>query len=163
MRPRLATTRLQSQGFDLLRLGMLNVLSKQFASALAAALIFSANAAEPPDIRRDATVIAVEATMPSVVNISAKTVVQRRGYFFDWWRDNWAPFYQELPPQLSAGSGVIIDEEGYVLTNVHVVEDASEITVKLSYGRVVPAEVLAGTRRSDVALLKIQGKPGEKF
>jgi len=39
-----------------------------------------------------------------VVNISAKTVVQRRGYFFDWWRDNWAPFYQELPPQMSAGS-----------------------------------------------------------
>lgn len=142
---------------------MLNVLSKEFASLIAAALVFSASAAEQPDIRRDATVIAVEATMPSVVNISAKTVVQRRGYFFDWWRDNWAPFYQELPPQLSAGSGVIIDEEGYVLTNVHVVEDANEITVKLSDGRVLPAEVLAGTRRSDVALLKIQGKPGEKF
>jgi serine protease Do len=142
---------------------MLNVLSKEFATVVAAALIFSVNAAEQPDIRRDATVIAVEATMPSVVNISAKTVVQRRGYFFDWWRDNWAPFYQELPPQLSAGSGVIIDEEGYVLTNVHVVEDANEITVKLSDERVLPAEVLAGTRRSDVALLKIQGKPGEKF
>lgn len=142
---------------------MPNVLSKEFASALAAALIFSANAAEQPDIRRDATVLAVEAAMPSVVNISAKTVVQRRGYFYDWWRDNWAPFYQQLPPQLSAGSGVIIDEEGYVLTNVHVVEDANEITVKLSDGRVLPAEVLAGTRRSDVALLKIQAQPGEKF
>ncbi|HUS35111.1 MAG TPA: trypsin-like peptidase domain-containing protein [Verrucomicrobiae bacterium] len=142
---------------------MVNVLSKQYASVLAAALIFSANAAEPPDLRRDATVIAVEATMPSVVNISAKTVVRQRGYFFNWWRDNWAPFYQELPPQLSAGSGVIIDEEGYVLTNVHVVEDANEISVKLSDGRVLPAEVLAGTRRSDVALLKIQGKPGEQF
>src|SRR5689334_11369976 len=116
-------------------------------------------AAEAPDIRRDATVVAVEATMPSVVNISAKTVVQRRGYFYDWWRDNWAPYYQEMPPQTSAGSGVIIDEEGYVITNVHVVEDANEITVKLSDNRVLPAQVLAGTRRSDVALLKIQGKP----
>lgn len=122
-----------------------------------------AEAAEAPDIRRDATVQAVENTMPSVVNISAKTVVQRRGYFYDWWRDNWAPFYQELPPQMSAGSGVIIDEEGYVLTNVHVVQDANEITVKLSDGRVLPAEVLAGTRRSDVALLKIHGNEGEKF
>jgi len=87
---------------------------------------FNAFAAEQPDLRRDTTVIAVEATMPSVVNISAKTVVQRRGYFYDWFRDNWSPFYQDLPPQMSAGSGVIIDEDGYVLTNVHVVEDANE-------------------------------------
>jgi S1-C subfamily serine protease len=144
---------------------MLNAFHRRLAVFIAAAVINSGEAAEPqqPDIRRDATVIAVEATMPSVVNISAKTVVQRRGYFYDWWRDNWAPFYQELPPQMSAGSGVIIDEDGYVLTNVHVVEDANEITVKLSDNRVLPAEVLAGTRRSDVALLKIQGKPGEKF
>jgi S1-C subfamily serine protease len=130
------------------------------------ALVFTSTAfaaVEPNDIRRDATVIAVEATMPSVVNISAKTVVQRRGYFYDWWKDNWAPFFQELPPQMAAGSGVIIDEDGYVLTNVHVVDEANEITVKLSDGRVLPADVLAGTRRSDVALLKIQGKPGEKF
>src|SRR5437868_5776711 len=84
-----------------------------FASSIFAAV-------EPNDIRRDATVAAVENTMPSVVNISAKTVVQRRGYFYDWWRDNWAPFFQELPPQMAAGSGVIIDEEGYFLTNVHV-------------------------------------------
>src|SRR5688572_11165131 len=131
---------------------MLSVFKKGTASFLMTAAVLSATAAETADIRRDATVIAIEATMPSVVNISAKTVVQRRGYFFDWWRDNWAPFYQELPPQMSAGSGVIIDEEGYVLTNVHVVEDATEITVKLSDGRVLPAEVLAGTRRSDVAL-----------
>jgi S1-C subfamily serine protease len=127
-------------------------------------LLFKASAAEAPDIRRDATVAAVESTLPSVVNISAKTVVQgRRGYFYDWFRDNWAPFYQELPPQTSAGSGVIIDEEGYVLTNVHVVQDATEITVKLSDNRVLPAEVLAGARRSDVALLKIHAPPGEKF
>jgi S1-C subfamily serine protease len=142
---------------------MSNVFFKVLASPAAAFLIFSASAAEQNDIRRDATVTAVEATLPSVLNISAKTVVQRRGYFYDWWRDNWSPFYQELPPQLAAGSGVIIDEDGYVITNVHVVEDANEITVKLWDGRVLPAEVLAGTRRSDVALLKIQGKPGEKF
>ncbi|HEY6226769.1 MAG TPA: trypsin-like peptidase domain-containing protein, partial [Verrucomicrobiae bacterium] len=143
---------------------MLNAFHRRLAIFVAALIVLSTEAAEPqPDIRRDATVTAVEATMPSVVNISAKTVVQRRGYLYDWWRDNWAPFYQELPPQMSAGSGVIIDEDGYVLTNVHVVQEANEITVKLSDNRVLPAEVLAGTRRSDVALLKIQGKPGEKF
>lgn len=125
--------------------------------------IAAIGAAEVPDIRRDATVLAVESTLPSVVNISAKTVVQRRGYFYDWWRDNWSPFYQELPPQMSAGSGVIIDEEGYIITNVHVVEDANEITVKLHDNRVLPAEVLARAPRSDVALLKIHAPPGEKF
>src|ERR1044072_4294473 len=101
---------------------MLKAFYKGFAIFAAAIVIVSARAAEGPDIRRDATVIAVEGAMPSVVNISAKTVMQRRGYFYDWWRDNWAPFYQELPPQMSAGSGVIIDEEGYVLSNVHLVE-----------------------------------------
>src|ERR1043165_5032464 len=139
---------------------MLKAFYWSTAILIAALMPFVSPAVEPqPGMRRDATVTAVEATMPSVVNISAKTVVQRRGYLYDWWRDNWAPFFQELPPQMAAGSGVIIDEDGYVLTNVHVVEDATEITVKLSDNRVLPAEVLAGTRRSDVALLKIQGKP----
>lgn len=123
----------------------------------------SSGSAAEADIRRDATVAAVETAMPSVVNISAKTIVRQQGYFYNWWRDNWAPFYEELPPQMSAGSGVIIDEEGYVLTNVHVVEDADEISVKLHDGRVLPADVLAGLRSSDVALLKIRASAGETF
>ena len=60
------------------------------------------------ELRRDQTVRAVERAMPSVVNISGKTVVRRKGYLYDWWRNNWAPFYQDMPPQYSAGSGVII-------------------------------------------------------
>ncbi len=115
------------------------------------------------EMRRDETVRAVERVMPSVVNISSKTVVRQRGFFFDWWRDNWKPFYQDLPPQYSAGSGVIIDEEGYVLTNVHVVEDSTEIMVTLPDKRSFPADLVIGTRRSDVALLKIRAKTGEKF
>ena len=115
------------------------------------------------ELRRDQTVRAVEKAMPSVVNISSKTVIRRRGYFFDWWRDNWSPFYQEMPPQYSAGSGVVIDEEGYVVTNVHVVEDATEIVVTLADKRSYPADLVVGTRKSDIALLKIRGKPGEKF
>jgi serine protease Do len=115
------------------------------------------------ELRKDETVRAVEKVMPSVVNISSKTVLKQRGFFFDWWRDNWAPFLRELPPQLSAGSGVIIDEDGYVLTNVHVVEDATEIIVTLSDKRSYPADVVIGTRKTDVALLKLRAKPGEKF
>jgi S1-C subfamily serine protease len=58
---------------------------------------------------------------------------------------------------------VIIDEEGYVLTNVHVVEDATEIMVTLSDKRSYPADLVIGTRKSDVALLKIRAKPGESL
>jgi serine protease Do len=116
------------------------------------------------DVRRDATVAAVERVMPSVVNILTKTRVERRGYFFDWWRDNWSPFVQELPPQTSAGSGVVIDEEGYVLTNVHVVEGADEIWVKpMDDSEPLRATPMAGLRQSDVALLRIQAKPGARF
>lgn len=114
-------------------------------------------------IRQDETVRAVEMVMPSVVNISSKTVIRRRGFLYNWWRDNWAPFYQEMPPQYSAGSGVIIDEEGYIVTNVHVVEDATEIVVTLSDNRSYPADLVIGTRKSDIALLKIRAKPGERF
>jgi serine protease Do len=120
---------------------------------------------QEPDVRRDASVKAIEKVMPCVVNIVTKTrVVERRGYFFDWWRENWSPFVQELPPQASAGSGVIVDEDGYVLTNVHVVEGADEVWVKLmDDSPLLRAEPIVGARRTDVALLRLRGKPGQKF
>jgi S1-C subfamily serine protease len=135
-------------------------LNNPMAIWIAAGLVLTAPASE---IRKDETVRAVAKVLPSVVNISGKTVVKQRGYFFDWWRENWAPFYRDLPPQYSAGSGVIIDEDGYILTNVHVVEDANEIVVTLSDKRSYPADLVIGTRKTDVALLKLRAKPGEKF
>ncbi len=53
------------------------------------------------------------------------------------------------------GSGVIIDADGYVLTNNHVVEGASEMTVSLSDGRKVTAELMGGDPLTDLAVLKI--------
>jgi len=115
------------------------------------------------DIRRDATVAAVEKVMPAVVNIGTKSKRERRGYVFDWYRENFVPFTQELPPAESAGSGVIIDEDGWVLTNAHVIEDADEIWVRLHDNRILQAKLETGTRKSDVALLKLRSQPGEKF
>ncbi len=55
----------------------------------------------------------------------------------------------------SLGSGFIISEDGYVMTNNHVVKDADEIIVRLSDRRQLVAEVIGTDERSDVALLKI--------
>src|SRR5688572_20732149 len=82
------------------------------------------------DLRRDAVVAAVERVMPAVVNISTKRRVAQRGLLFNWLQDTWAPFTREMPPEESAGSGFLIDETGYVLSNIHVVEGAHEVWVK---------------------------------
>jgi serine protease Do len=56
------------------------------------------------------------------------------------------------------GSGVIIREDGYILTNRHVVEDTEKIEVRLKDGRVFKAEVRGGDRESDIAVIKIDAK-----
>jgi len=65
----------------------------------------------------------------------------------------------------SLGSGFIISQDGYILTNAHVVEAAEEITVKLNDKREFKAKVIGADRRTDVALIKIDasGLPAVRF
>ncbi len=137
--------------------------------SLTAALLFAAVSApsadtEVRDIRRDSTVKAIEEVMPSVVNISTETIVEVRdpleNMFRDFFGKDWGRRSQS---QQSLGSGVIIDETGYVLTNLHVVRRANRITVTLPDGRVFEAKPLVGTAKTDVALLKLVTKGEEKF
>ncbi|MCP4652536.1 MAG: Do family serine endopeptidase [Candidatus Omnitrophica bacterium] len=70
-------------------------------------------------------------------------------------------FFGEFPKELKRqglGSGVIIDKDGYILTNEHVVSDASEIKVKLSDGRDYDAQIRGTDKRSDLAIIKIDAK-----
>ena len=60
--------------------------------------------------------------------------------------------------QQAAGSGFIISQDGYILTNNHVVEEADKITVRLDDEREFEAEVIGTDPQSDVALIKIDGK-----
>ncbi len=70
-------------------------------------------------------------------------------------------FFPGMPREMeqkSLGSGVIIDREGYILTNHHVVANADEIQVKLSDTRSFPAELVGSDPRTDVALIRVRGK-----
>ena len=89
-----------------------------------------------------------------------------RDPFEEFFRQFWDPYHRRQPPnsQYSLGSGVVIDEAGYLLTNDHVVRRADKIAVKFCTGtNVYSATVVASDPKSDVALLKLNAPPGEKF
>ena len=75
------------------------------------------------------------------------------------------PAPEHAPPMRGIGSGFIVSPDGYVLTNAHVVADASEVTVKLTDRREFVAKVVGVDKRSDVALIKIAatGLPTVRF
>lgn len=122
-------------------------------------------AAAESDPRRDTTVEVVERVMPAVVNIATEEIVEYRDPFANLFRDFWGPYYRNRPrnTRFSLGSGVIIDEEGYVLTNLHVVQRASKVWVQLADGREFEAQPIVGTSRRDVALLRLLAPDGQKF
>ena len=62
------------------------------------------------------------------------------------------------PKEYGAGSGVIVDKDGYIITNNHVVENADTIKVTLNDGRVFNAKVVGRDPKTDVAVIKIDGK-----
>jgi serine protease Do len=64
----------------------------------------------------------------------------------------------EAPLVRGAGSGFIVSEDGYILTNAHVVAEADEVTVRLTDRREFPAKVIGSDARTDVAVLKIDAK-----
>ena len=110
---------------------------------------------------------AAENAVKAVVNIEAIQQVempQRRGYdpfleFFgipqDYGRGDGRPQYRE---QRAGGSGVIISEDGYIVTNNHVVDGASKLKVKLNDGRSFDAKLIGKDSATDLALLKVEGK-----
>lgn len=118
------------------------------------------------DIRRDTTVAAIERVMPSVVNIRTSQLVRRNdpydAIFRRFYGLDETPKIEERPSDI--GSGVIIDEvgeEGYILTNVHVVDRANRVQVQLWDGREYEAVKLLGTSLKDLALLRIVRRPND--
>ena len=102
---------------------------------------------------------------PAVVNIATRGTIRERGAQNPLLDDPFFRRFFDVPPDTgprarpfqSAGSGVIFDARaGYIVTNAHVVENASEITVTLQDGRDVKAEIIGSDTPSDVAVLKVK-------
>ena len=109
--------------------------------------------------RENAITNAIKMASPAVASIN---VTQVRNYSLNpFQRDPWLEYF--FPPQVrqrevkGSGSGVVISPNGYVLTNNHVVENATKIIVKLPGGDEFDAEVVGVDMITDLALLKLEG------
>ncbi|NIW11368.1 MAG: Do family serine endopeptidase, partial [Gammaproteobacteria bacterium] len=112
-----------------------------------------------------------EKLKPAVVNISTTMVVKQQPSFRgrpspfgeqDPFREFWEKFFGgEMPRERetrSLGSGFIINKEGYIVTNNHVVENAREIIVTLHNEKDYKAEVIGKDKKTDLALIKIEAE-----
>ena len=90
----------------------------------------------------DAYVEAILKASPSVINISSK-------------KNNGTRSYNGASKNAVIGSGIIISNDGYIITNLHVIENARVIDVELDDGQVYPATLIGFDERSDLAVIKI--------
>jgi serine protease Do len=145
------------------------------ALPLGAQAFFGSGTSEPPAAAPTVTLpdfrTLVERVSPAVVNISTKSAPPSRGSEgpggMDPFGEYFAPFERFFGPpqgrphrQRSLGSGFVIDKDGFILTNNHVVENADEILVKLSDGKELKAKVVGRDPKTDLALIEIDGSNG---
>jgi serine protease DegQ len=102
--------------------------------------------------------VAAQKASAAVVSINTSKA-PRRGQSGALNNDPWFRFFfgdQDNEPQVGLGSGVIVSDNGYILTNNHVVEGADEIDVILNDGRRTRARVIGTDPDSDLAVLKVE-------
>lgn len=118
----------------------------------------------------DFTAASTSAT-PAVVHIKTKTKARQvtnnlprsRNPFSDLFGDDFddlfgSPRSQTIPEQRASGSGVLISEDGFIVTNNHVIDGADEINITLNNKRSYKATLIGADPSSDIAVLKIDGK-----
>lgn len=134
----------------------------------ALALVAPASAQTVPRTQEEITLSfspVVKKAAPAVVNVYTRKIVQRRNPFMG------DPFFQRFfeefggaqtgrRMQNSLGSGVILTQDGYVVTNNHVVFGADEVRVVLADKREFDADIVFADEPSDIAILKLRGTSG---
>ena len=96
----------------------------------------------------------VDRVIPSVVSIATTTAPDREALVRQFFGIG-----GRTPPQNSKmGSGMIVSQDGHIVTNWHVVNGASEVTIQLSDGRALPARIAGADPRADIAVLKIEAE-----
>ncbi len=114
----------------------------------------------------------VKKVAPSVVNVTVSTRAKQtslqempgldhpffRRFFGEDFEQRAPRRQQNAPRQYGQGSGVIVSKDGYILTNNHVVDEADEVKIALTDGREFTAKVVGKDPKTDVAVLKIDGK-----
>lgn len=126
----------------------------------------------PAEARPESLAPLVEKISPAVVNITTTTVIEGRTGpqgivpegspfedFFREFQDRNGGDRNQPPRKSSAlGSGFVISEDGYVVTNNHVIEGADEILIEFTSGDELPATVVGTDPNTDIALLKVEAK-----
>ncbi len=135
----------------------------RFLATLAATAAFAVSAAVSAQNALPSFAPIIKSVSPAVVNIAVRgTVAAPRNPFFD---DPGFRRFFGLPPDAqprdrefrSAGSGVVVDaQNGYIVTNAHVVKNATEITITLVDDVELKAEVVGADEGSDVAVLRVK-------
>ena len=105
---------------------------------------------------RSGYAVAAQRAAPAVVSVTATKLARRNPHADD---PRFKFFFGDGPntaQQVGLGSGVIVSPEGYLLTNHHVIEDATEIEVQLADGRQTRAKLIGSDIETDIAVLKIE-------
>ena len=109
----------------------------------------------------------VKSALPAVVNVSTSKKVQverENSPFSGPFRDFFGPdFFDQFGgprerQENSLGSGVIVSSDGYILTNNHVVQGATDIDVFLSNERRLKGRIIGGDAKTDIAVIKVEEK-----
>lgn len=184
MKPRLIVTRLAAAGvIAAAGFGLARIDAPVMGSAHAAGVI-PPIAAQPVSPQATITLpnftTLVKRYGPAVVNITVTEKTRQTGFSIGGNQGNghgddpFSQFFRGFPMPFNVphgggnfgggqlvhgvGSGFIVSPDGYIMTNAHVVQDASEVTVKLTDRREFRAKVIGSDKVSDIAVIKIDGK-----
>lgn len=138
---------------------------------LNASICQKVEAIQSQQVQTDFTIVAKKA-IPAVVWIKVKSAGKEKGITefsedqdsLDFFNDDFLRRFFGLPkdslnqPVIGQASGFIVSADGYILTNSHVVNDMSEITVVLDDGKEYPGKVIGQDTNTDIALIKIDAK-----